>query len=101
MIGIAQDKRGIDSFEMLGRKCFNCSLRPHGREDGRNKVAVWRGEYPCAGAVGPGCDFEFKHAEDCKREPEDFAPANTLCKNLRVPEKTNFVLNNLIISVPS
>lgn len=64
MISVAQDERGVDLLEMFGREGFDRCLRAHRREDWREKVAVWRGENPGAGAVVFGRDLELEHWSD-------------------------------------
>lgn len=61
MIGVAQDERSVDVFEMLRREGLDRRLRANGREDRRDEVAVRRGENPRAGAVGFGGDLEGEH----------------------------------------
>ncbi|SRR5258706_7542741 len=64
MIGIAQDERGFDVLEMLGREGLDRCLRTHRREDRRDEVAMRSGKNPRAGAVVFGLDLEFKHRTD-------------------------------------
>ena len=64
MIGVAQDKRGIDVLEMFGRERLDRCLRANGRKDRREEVAVRSSEDPSAGAVVFGCDGEFEHGGD-------------------------------------
>jgi hypothetical protein len=40
MIGVAQDQRSVDVFEMLGREGFDSGLRSHGGKDRRDQVAM-------------------------------------------------------------
>jgi len=64
MIGVAQDKRGIDILEMFGREGFNRRLRANRREDWRGEVAVRGSEDARAGAVVFGGDGELEHWGD-------------------------------------
>ena len=64
MIGVAQNKRGVDVLEMLRRESLDRRLRADGREDRRDEVAVRRGENPRAGAVVHGSNLEVKHRAD-------------------------------------
>ena len=73
MIGVAQDKRGVDTFEVLRSERFDRCLRPYGREDWRDEVAVRGGEDACAGAVVFSCDVEFKHDGIVNENSEIFA----------------------------
>jgi hypothetical protein len=61
MIGVAQDQRSIDVFEMLGRKRLDRGLRADRREDRREQIAMRSGEEAGAGTVVSGRDGEFKH----------------------------------------
>jgi len=67
MIGVAQDQRGVDVLEMLGRERLDRGLRAHRCEDRREQVAVRRGEDAGSGTVDFGGDGEFKHRRDYKR----------------------------------
>lgn len=51
---------------MLGRESLDRGLRANWRKDRRGEVTVRSGEYPRAGAVVLGGDFEFKHRVDYK-----------------------------------
>ena len=61
MICVAQDERGIDLLEVLGREGLDRRLRAHRCEDWRDEVAMRGGENPRASAVVFGGDLELKH----------------------------------------
>ncbi len=62
MIGVAQDKRGVDVLEMFGREGLDRRLRANRCEDWRDEVTVRGGEDARAGAIVFGCDGELEHA---------------------------------------
>ena len=62
MIGVTQDKRGINILEVFGRESLDRRLRAHRREDRRDKVAVRRVENPRAGEVVFSGDGKLEHA---------------------------------------
>lgn len=61
MIGIAQDQRSVDTFELIRRKRLDRGLRAHRRENWRDEVTMRCGKDSRAGAVRFGSDLEFKH----------------------------------------
>lgn len=61
MIRVAQHERGVDVLEMFRRESLDRRLRADRREDGRDEVAVRRGENPCASAVVFGGDLKGEH----------------------------------------
>jgi len=63
VIGIAQNERGVDIFEMFGGKCLDCSLRANRREDRCLQISVRGGEDSRAGAAVLRHNFEIKHEE--------------------------------------
>ena len=75
MIGVAQDKSGVDVFQMFGRESLDGRLRAHGREDRRDEVAVRCGEDAGAGAVVFGYDLEFKHLANYNLALQNIAQA--------------------------
>ena len=81
MIGVTQYQRGIYILEMFGRKSLDSGLRANRREDRRNNIAVTRVENTHPGAVVFGCNLEFKHQVDCKRELGDFALQDCISKS--------------------
>lgn len=64
MIGVAQDERGVDPFEMFRCEGLDRGLCANWRENWRLQFAVRRGEYPRAGTVIFGCNLKFKHGDD-------------------------------------
>ena len=68
VIGVAQDKSGVDVFEMFGRESLDGRLCANRREDRREQVAVRCSENACTGAFVFGCNLEFKHRVDYTRQ---------------------------------
>ena len=81
VIGVAQDQRSAEVFELGGSEGLDRSLCADRCEDGSRQIAVRGGKGPCAGAVVAGGDCEFKHGGDCKRELGDLKFGIRLIEN--------------------
>ena len=64
MISVAQNKGGIDAFEVLGCKCLDRGLSPYRRKDRSLQITMRCGKNPCAGAIVFRFDGELKHIRD-------------------------------------
>ncbi len=69
MIGVAQDKRGVDVPEMFGREGLDRCLRAYGCKDRGDQITMRRCENSRTGAIVFGCDSEVKHWADYNLSP--------------------------------